>query len=248
MAFSREALDFLAENRLRDSRDWFKAHKGDYERLVLAPMQELVVRLTPVMRAIDPQLICEPRVGRSISRIYRDTRFSRDKSIYRANVWCIFIRDKQLWEGPPAFYADISPAGYSYGCGYYQASAASMAIIREMVLAGDRTFRAAAAALRAQPAFALEGGALQAQQISGAAGGGARLARPQEHRRLRRGERSRAAVLRPLRGAGGARSGRPGAVLSVLDDRRKPPSAAGAGRGLRPRPLLRTLSGRGRGL
>lgn len=157
MAFSREALDFLAENRLRDSRDWFKAHKGDYERLVLAPMQELVVRLTPVMRAIDPQLICEPRVGRSISRIYRDTRFSRDKSIYRANVWCIFIRDKQLWEGPPAFYADISPAGYSYGCGYYQASAASMAIIREMVLAGDRTFRAAAAALRAQPAFALEG-------------------------------------------------------------------------------------------
>ena len=45
MAFSREALDFLMENKLRDSKEWFREHRKDYDRLVLLPMRQLVLEL-----------------------------------------------------------------------------------------------------------------------------------------------------------------------------------------------------------
>ena len=155
MNFSQASLDFLAENKLQDSRQWFKEHKDDYERLVLAPMQELVTALTPTIHKIDERIDCTPKVGRAISRIYRDTRFSRDKSIYRAVVWCVFMRDKKLWDGLPGFFAEVTPSGYRYGCGYYKASAETLNIVRDMILAGDRTFLEAKAALDGQQVFTM---------------------------------------------------------------------------------------------
>ena len=119
MPISAKTLDFLFENKLNNSKEWYHAHKKEYTELVLRPLAELVVKLKPTMLELDPDLIVEPRVTRSISRIYRDTRFSKDKSLYRDNMWLIFIRDKKLYEGPPGFYVDISPRGLSYGMGYY---------------------------------------------------------------------------------------------------------------------------------
>lgn len=155
MPFSENTLDFLFENRVRDSREWFKEHKGQYEQLVLEPMRRLVTELTPVMMEIDPLMICEPKVGRSISRIYRDTRFSRDKSVFRDVMWCLFIRDKKLYEGLPGFFFEISPVGFRYGCGYYKASAASMNAMRELITGGDREFKKAMAAYEKQKVFKL---------------------------------------------------------------------------------------------
>lgn len=157
MPFSPQTLDFLVENRLHDSRDWFKEHKEDYKKLVIAPFIELVEALTPTMLAIDPLFITEPRVDRTISRVNRDTRFSKDKSLYRENMWCIFIRDKKLYHGLPAFYVDISPEGFSYGCGYYQADTETVSAMRQLVLEKDKRFKAADKALRGQELFHLEG-------------------------------------------------------------------------------------------
>ena len=100
MPISAKTLDFLFENKLNNSKEWYHAHKKEYTELVLRPLAELVVKLKPTMLELDPDLIVEPRVTRSISRIYRDTRFSKDKSLYRDNMWLIFIRDKKLYEGP----------------------------------------------------------------------------------------------------------------------------------------------------
>ncbi len=157
MPFSEESLKFLFENRVVDSKAWFLEHRDEYERLVLEPMRELVKALEPAILSIDPLLICEPKVGRSISRIYRDTRFSHDKSIFRDVMWCVFIRDKKLYNGLPGFWFEFSPRIIRYGCGYYQASPESMEAMRELIIADDKTFKAAQKALKNQSVFRLDG-------------------------------------------------------------------------------------------
>lgn len=157
MPLSQATLDFLTENRFEDSRDWFLAHRKVYESLVLAPLADLVEELAPTMRSLDPALIVEPRVDRCISRIYRDTRFSRDKFRYRDVMWIVFMRDKKLYHGPPAFFFEFSPRHFRYGCGYYQARPEVMAAGRALILENAPVFRKALTFFEGQSEFGLEG-------------------------------------------------------------------------------------------
>ena len=149
MAFSEKTLDFLFENRVVDSKAWFEEHRQTYNDLVLEPMRRLVEELTPWMLDIDPLLICEPKVGRSISRIFRDTRFTRDKHLFRDVMWCSFFRRKQLYHGLPGFFFEFSPRCLRWGCGYYQAPPEAMEAMRTLILAEDESFLAAERALSA---------------------------------------------------------------------------------------------------
>ncbi len=156
MSFSKSSLDFLFQNRINDSKPWFLEHKNEYNELVLKPLCELVTALEPAVHEIDKYLICEPKVGRSVSRIYRDVRFSNDKSVFRDVMWCTFMRDKKLYHGVPAFFFEVSPVGFRYGCGYYQASVESMDAMRQLILDGDRDFLSAIKAFKKQSVFHLE--------------------------------------------------------------------------------------------
>lgn len=153
--FRSETLDFLFENRMRDSKSWFEEHRADYERLVLSPMRALVEDLTPTMLSIDPELTVDPAVNKTISRIYRDTRFSRDKLLFRSEMWITFMRKKKFWEGLPGFYCLFGPQNFSIGVGYYEASRDSMDVFREMVLKGDKAFRRFRQVFESQQEFAL---------------------------------------------------------------------------------------------
>ncbi len=155
--FTTKTLEFLIENRLHNSKTWFEEHKPDFQNLVVAPLAELVVRLAPALLEIDPELVAIPKVGKCISRVYRDTRFSRDKTLYRDVMWAVFMRDKKRYGGLPGFFFEIAPCGFRYGCGYYQAGGDSMQRIRELILAGDKDFQAAFAAYEGQDRFTLEG-------------------------------------------------------------------------------------------
>ena len=154
---TKETLNFLFENRLRNSGDWFRGHKEAYTRLVLEPLQELVAALTPSMLEMDSRLVTEPRVEKTICRIRRDTRFSRDKSLYRDNMWIIFKRDRMHSTAVPGLYVEISPEGFSYGCGFYDASAGYMETLRSLILMGDPAFQRAQSAFSGQTVFRLEG-------------------------------------------------------------------------------------------
>ena len=157
MPFSQESLDFLIQNRLQDSREWFGEHRDEYKRLIFGPMAELVTSLSTDMLKIDPDFITEPKVDRTISRIYRDVRFSKDKSLYRDNAWFVFMREKKLYLGLPAFYFEISPSGFGFGMGYYAASTASMTSIRKLILDRDPAFLDALEAFLAQDVFGVFG-------------------------------------------------------------------------------------------
>lgn len=158
MPITPEFFSFLVENRLHDSKAWFEAHREDYNRLVLEPLRGLVREMAPVMLTIDPELITQPAVGKTISRIFRDTRFSRDKSAFREHLWISFSRGKAgRYEPVPELYLDLSPEGYSYGCGWYCPGTQLMETFRRLILEGDQTAKAAIRAAEGQQRFQMEG-------------------------------------------------------------------------------------------
>ena len=157
MPFSPQTLDFLFENHLQDSRAWFEAHKGEYREFVIAPLRELTEALTPCMLQIDSRVTTEPRVDKTICRIWRDTRFSHDKSLYRDTMWIIFKRGKMHGTDVPGFYFEISEEGFNYGCGFYSASTAYMNHLRALALAGNPSFARAMEAFEAQSLYHMEG-------------------------------------------------------------------------------------------
>ena len=157
MPFSDETMEFLVQNRMEDSRAWFHEHHKEYQKYVIEPLRDLVMDLTPTMLKIDDQFVVEPRVDRTISRIWRDTRFTKDPSLYRQNMWIIFKRDRMHSTEYPAMYFEVTPDRFFYGCGYYHASPSFMRTLREDVLANTSAFRAAQKAYRAQDIFQLEG-------------------------------------------------------------------------------------------
>ena len=139
--FSRQTLDFLVELRARNDREWYKEHKPDYDRLVLKPFQALVTALTPVISRIDPLIETAPAVGKTISRVYRDSRFTKDKSLYRDRAWIMFEQKSGENADIPGFYFELTPSMYRYGVGYYTVSAKSMEKFREMIDGDEAGFQ-----------------------------------------------------------------------------------------------------------
>ena len=86
--FRPEAIDFLAELAQNNDRAWFQPRKSDYERLLKEPMEALVAALAERFEARGLPLLADPK--RAVSRIYRDTRFAKDKSPYKTNIYARF--------------------------------------------------------------------------------------------------------------------------------------------------------------
>ena len=155
--FSQKTFDFLLENRLNNSRDWFLEHKADYTEHVLNPLVALATALTPAISEIDRSIITEPRVDKTISRIYRDSRFSKDKSLYRDEMWLSFRRDKKSFPQFPEFFFVIMQNEFIYGCGYYAATAQAMDSMRSLIIKKDPKFLKAEKAFESQSDFVIEG-------------------------------------------------------------------------------------------
>src|SRR6476620_3074080 len=90
--FSPDAIDFLAELAANNDRAWFQPRKADYERLLKEPMEELCVALGERFAARKMPLDADPK--KSPFRIYRDTRFSKDKTPYKTHISASFA-----WKG-----------------------------------------------------------------------------------------------------------------------------------------------------
>ncbi len=131
--FSPRTLNFLKDLKSNNSKAWFEAHKKDYQSYLPDPLRNLVRYLSKFMLAIDPYLMTIPAINKTISRIYRDTRFSKDKSLFKNVMWITFKRTCKDWKDAPAYFFEISPDFYRYGMGFYSASKSTMDRFREMI-------------------------------------------------------------------------------------------------------------------
>ena len=135
--FFPETIAFLKELGENNNRTWYHNNKHRYKEYVLEPLQNLVMDLSEFMLTIDSRFETRPQIDKTISRIYRDTRFSKNKLPYRNNVWITFKRLSKEWTKQPGYYFEIYPGYYHYGMGFYNAPRAVMDKFRERI--NDRT-------------------------------------------------------------------------------------------------------------
>jgi uncharacterized protein (TIGR02453 family) len=135
--FRPAAIRFLKSLRRNNRREWFQAHRGVYEDEVRRPLRALVEEVDVRLAGFIPEVIGDP--GRSVFRIHRDVRFSKDKSPYKTNAACWFFhRDVGKGVGREAhggagFYFQIAPGECLLGAGLWMPPAPSLALIRKQL-------------------------------------------------------------------------------------------------------------------
>jgi len=137
--FTQETFNFFAGLKENNYKPWFEERRSVYEQEVLQPLKALVLAMTPAMYSIDSQM--DFRSNKIISRIYRDIRFSTDKSPYKTNMWITFQRMVPNWEGFPGFYMEITSDSYQYGMGLYMAKKNVMDYYRAKIEYEPESFR-----------------------------------------------------------------------------------------------------------
>jgi uncharacterized protein (TIGR02453 family) len=98
---TRQFLAGIAEN---NSKEWFEAHRALYDEGYVAPARAFVEAMGPKLQKLSPDVRFEPKINGSIGRVNRDTRFSKDKRLYKDNLDLFFWHgDKKGWDHPGFF-------------------------------------------------------------------------------------------------------------------------------------------------
>ena len=123
--FTPAAIDFLWGIRFNNNRDWFQAHKAEYQRDLYQPMLALA-------DAVREKFQVEGTVLKT-SRIYRDVRYSGGIP-YKEHLWFCIRQDNVFWSEHPSMYFQIEPEGGSFGFIHYAPKAALMNLHRKKLL------------------------------------------------------------------------------------------------------------------
>ena len=157
--FTPETFQFFAELEENNCKPWFDEHKSIYESEVLQPLKALANALVPFFASIDSQMDFRP--AKLISRIYRDIRFSPDKTPYKKHMWIAYQRPFQRqtteWMSFPGFFLEIGKEGSNYGMGLFEAQKKVMDRYREMIEYQPEQFRKITAGLVEKQGFVIEG-------------------------------------------------------------------------------------------
>lgn len=156
--FSPNTLKFLRGLKANNNKAWFEGHRADYEQYVLGLLRDLVTDLGDFMLDIDMRFEITPTVNKTISKIYRDTRFSSDKSPFRSTVWITFKNRKKDWTTRVCgYFFELSVDSYRYGMGFYDAAPAIMSKFRQVIDENPKEFLKAISFFDKQKTFVLEG-------------------------------------------------------------------------------------------
>jgi len=146
--YTNKTIDFFVGIRLNNNKAWFEEHKQDYLDFCLKPTRELVHDLVPAMLKIDPHFQTDPK--KIISRIYRDIRFSKDKTPYKTRIWFSFKRPGDGWQDAPGYYFEIAYDSYGFGMGMYDPASETMARFRKKITSKPAEFLKAISFLKAK--------------------------------------------------------------------------------------------------
>jgi uncharacterized protein (TIGR02453 family) len=125
-------LEFLRKLRRNNNRAWFEQHKQEYEELVKLPMQSLIASLQPLVEMFAPEYDLNPR--KALFRIYRDVRFSKDKTPYKTHVAAhVVLRGKAKGTEGSGFYLHIEPGNVFLGAGIYMPTSEDLKKIRTAI-------------------------------------------------------------------------------------------------------------------
>ena len=132
--FSPALFKFLRELKKNNNREWFQENKARYESEVRDPMLLFIADFAVPLRLISRHFRADPRpMGGSLFRIYRDTRFSSDKSPYKTAAAAHFRHEIDGEVHGPGFYFHLEPGDVAVGAGVWHPDADTLAKIRDAI-------------------------------------------------------------------------------------------------------------------
>ena len=134
--FTLALFEFLSELADNNNREWFQDNKARYERDVRDALVQFVADFGEKLREISPHMVADPRLsGGSVFRIYRDVRFSKDKSPYKTNAGVHFRHEAGREVHGPGLYLHLQPGFLFAGAGIWRPNSAAVGKIRGSIVA-----------------------------------------------------------------------------------------------------------------
>lgn len=129
--FSKATFDFLSDLKENNDRDWFAENKDRYEADVKAPALEVISEFGPLMAELSPHFRATPR---SLYRLHRDVRFSRDKRPFKTHAGLHFRHQAAKDAYAPGFYVHVEPKNVFVGMGVWHPPSPALRAIREEIV------------------------------------------------------------------------------------------------------------------
>jgi uncharacterized protein (TIGR02453 family) len=159
--FEKRTIRFLEGLQANNDREWFKANKGRYEEDVLDVALRFIISMQDPLADIAPRFTAVPtRVGGSLMRVYRDTRFSKNKQPYKTNIGIQFRHEQAKDVHSPGYYVHIEPGNVFLGVGMWRPDPDSLRRIRERIAARPAEWQRAIGARPFKRDFSLGGESL----------------------------------------------------------------------------------------
>jgi len=133
-SFKPESINFLRELKNNNNRDWFNENKSRYEEDVLDVALNFILSMHDPLQNFAPHFTAIPkRMGGSLMRVYRDTRFSKNKTPYKTNIGIQFRHEQAKDVHAPGFYVHIDPDEVFLGVGLWRPEPTVLAAIRDRI-------------------------------------------------------------------------------------------------------------------
>ena len=159
--FTAGTFKFLRELKENNNREWFNDNKPRYERYIKEPALQFIMDFGPHLAKISPHFKADPRVnGGSLFRIYRDTRFGKNKAPYKNNTGLHFRHMAGKDAHAPGFYLHIEPGQVFMGTGIWRPDSPTLRKIREAIVEDPKAWKRASNAKRFKDNFELTGDSL----------------------------------------------------------------------------------------
>jgi uncharacterized protein (TIGR02453 family) len=134
--FEPQTIRFLEQLAANNNREWFKESKARYEEQVLDPALRFIDSMHDPLHEMAPHFVAlATRVGGSLMRVYRDTRFSKNKLPYKTNIGIQFRHERAKDVHSPGYYLHIAPGEVFVGVGMWRPDADALRGIRERIVA-----------------------------------------------------------------------------------------------------------------
>ncbi len=159
--FGESTVRFLEDLEDNNNRAWFQEHKHRYDSEVLEPALAFISAVGPLLAGVSECFTAVPgRVGGSLMRVYRDTRFSRDKTPYKTNIGIQFRHEQGKDVHAPGYYLHIESTGCFLGAGMWRPESSALKSIRERIVNHPEAWRKVLRSRRFRREFSLGGTAL----------------------------------------------------------------------------------------
>jgi len=160
--FPQGLFSFFEELKINNNRAWFNDNKARYYDTVVNPITEFIVCMGPRLKKISGHYVADPKPhGGSMFRIYRDTRFAKDKTPYKTHAAVHFRHEAGKNAHAPGFYVHIATDGLYFGGGIWTPPSPQLNLIRDFIADNVRAWARISNAKKVRDVGGVKGDALK---------------------------------------------------------------------------------------